>query len=390
MFNSVVLDVFIGLSLIFLLYSLMATTVQEILAQWFGLRGRMLQKAIRRMLDDELKVKPNKAKKKVNGLRGVINGFTSWFVNKTKIFAFFHELCLNVVRFFAPWYGYDNSFAKAFFESPSIKYLGESTWRSRPSYIDAPTFSQTILYMLRGDTYTTSNNQMDLVRNAIFSRTTNTSNGSVFVISKETQLTFKNYYADSGGDVYKFKASLESWYNQTMQRANGWYKKQTQTLLFIVGLFIAVQFNVDSIKIYEILSKDKVTREQMVELAIKTKDGLGKMAVQDTGRNNLANKSKTDDILFKNLDTLKIAAAQSQNILGTGQSSHGWLFKTFFGGLLSIVGWLITAIAIMLGAPFWFDLLNKLISLRSAGGKPGTKGSGEKNNNSPPSIPTVG
>ena len=32
----------------------------------------------------------------------------------------------------------------------------------------------------------------------------------------------------------------------------------------------------------------------------------------------------------------------------------------------SVMGWLITAIAVMLGAPFWFNLLNKLISLRTA------------------------
>jgi len=31
-----------------------------------------------------------------------------------------------------------------------------------------------------------------------------------------------------------------------------------------------------------------------------------------------------------------------------------------------ILGWLITALAISLGAPFWFDLLNKLMTLRGS------------------------
>jgi hypothetical protein len=29
------------------------------------------------------------------------------------------------------------------------------------------------------------------------------------------------------------------------------------------------------------------------------------------------------------------------------------------------VGWLITALAVSLGAPFWFDMLNKFIVVRS-------------------------
>ena len=37
---------------------------------------------------------------------------------------------------------------------------------------------------------------------------------------------------------------------------------------------------------------------------------------------------------------------------------------------LVIVGWLLTAVATSLGAPFWFDMLSKLAKLRAAGGKP--------------------
>ena len=36
-------------------------------------------------------------------------------------------------------------------------------------------------------------------------------------------------------------------------------------------------------------------------------------------------------------------------------------------------GWLITAIAATLGAPFWFDILNKIMSIRSAGKAPEEK-----------------
>ncbi|MBK7407801.1 MAG: hypothetical protein IPJ40_06805 [Saprospirales bacterium] len=38
---------------------------------------------------------------------------------------------------------------------------------------------------------------------------------------------------------------------------------------------------------------------------------------------------------------------------------QGWLHKAF--------GWLVTAIAISLGAPFWFDMLRKMVNIRSSG-----------------------
>jgi hypothetical protein len=38
--------------------------------------------------------------------------------------------------------------------------------------------------------------------------------------------------------------------------------------------------------------------------------------------------------------------------------------------LLMVAGWLLTALACTLGAPFWFDALGKLVRLRGAGGKP--------------------
>ena len=37
------------------------------------------------------------------------------------------------------------------------------------------------------------------------------------------------------------------------------------------------------------------------------------------------------------------------------------------------LGWLITAFAVSLGAPFWFDLLNKFMNIRSAGKAPDEK-----------------
>jgi hypothetical protein len=55
------------------------------------------------------------------------------------------------------------------------------------------------------------------------------------------------------------------------------------------------------------------------------------------------------------------------------QSLLGWSGsgpKDVSGWLLCVGGWLLSIIAISLGAPFWFDLLSKLMNVRNAGQKP--------------------
>jgi len=55
MLNSSILDIVIGLIFIYLLYSLLATIVQEIIASHFSFRAKILERAVFRMLEDENK-----------------------------------------------------------------------------------------------------------------------------------------------------------------------------------------------------------------------------------------------------------------------------------------------------------------------------------------------
>ncbi|CAG4990536.1 hypothetical protein DYBT9275_00552 [Dyadobacter sp. CECT 9275] len=54
------------------------------------------------------------------------------------------------------------------------------------------------------------------------------------------------------------------------------------------------------------------------------------------------------------------------------ESVHGWKVLRVFFTLLAknLLGWLLTAAALSFGAPFWFDLLVKLVNIRNVGNKP--------------------
>jgi hypothetical protein len=333
MFNSVAFDVVIGLVFVYLLYSLLGTLIQEIIATNIGLRGIVLKMAIKRMLDDD--------------------GSTT------------------------------NNLSDAFYRHPLIKYLASNALflKNKPSYIDQETFSKVVIDLLRGsDPQPGASDRVPIQRS--FNNGA-TAWGNV-PICPETLTYLKSIWADSQGDVQKFKANLEQWFNEMMDRTTGWYKKYTQIILMIVGLIIAAAFNVDSIKIIRNLQTDPKLREQIIaqatdytkahpnldkevaETAAQVQAIIGSKNKKDSLKDVLAQKQKEkafSDSLYTQATTLvgnDIASVKTT--LATG-------WKGGFGpnfSRLSILGWLLTALAISMGAPFWFDLLNKFMQLKSA------------------------
>ncbi|MEI7726127.1 MAG: hypothetical protein WCK09_13550 [Bacteroidota bacterium] len=367
MFNSSVLEVVIGLVFIFLLYSLLATIIQEMIASAFAFRSKILERAIFKMLEDE-------------------NKFSSRI---SSIFYLFKKTGNG---------GEKDSTSFEFYNHPLIKFLGENKSNSRPSYITRETFSKVLIDLLRGDKVKPGDDINLLIQKALDENVTNWGKSE---ISKETLSYLKSMWADAQGDVDKFKGYLENWFDETMDRASGWYKKNTQVILFFIGLLIAIVFNVDTITIVGKLEKDPKLREQIVQQAdvfVKAHPDLSKeIADQKTSMENLLfeieknrNTPKGDSLirlekqesynlirtkelqkkreaLLKQADSLvKTDIGKSNEILGLGWDSHRSNAQDFQGFLLALLGWLITALALSLGAPFWFDILNKVMKVRNS------------------------
>jgi hypothetical protein len=367
MFNSQVLDIVIGLVSIYLLYSLLATIIQEMIATAFNFRAKILQRAIVRMLEDD-----DQFKDRFSGLKKLFrtNG--------------------NI--------GGKHSVSYDFYQHPLIRFLGEKQHRP-PSYIDKKTFSKVFIDLLRGEGAGPGDNMTLLIQKAL-------NEGKIIwgtsEINPQTLSYLRSVWADAEGDLTKFKEALEKWFDETMERATGWYKKHTQFILFFVGLVIAILFNVNTIEIARKLEKDPKIRAQLVQqadafakahpdldkLLWMQKDGIqnnqAENRVLDTVRSKDADieliPSKLDsliayqDLLFRRADSLfKADIKKSNDILGLGwQKTEGYSFNLQYV-LRSLLGWLITALAISLGAPFWFDLLNKLMKLRNTVAKPSSE-----------------
>lgn len=366
MTGLVVLDIVIGLVFVYLLYSLLASIVQEGLANVLGLRAKFLQKAIIRMLEDG-----NVGG--ASGFWGSLGGFFKILFSKQST-TFLH-------------------FTRAFYNFPLIKYLAEDDYHSKPSYISGSNFAKTILGLLKGKEFQAGDNPREPIEDALKEGKLKWPTDNLYYLKDETLSHLRYLWAESQGDVDKYRTLLEQWFDDTMLRSTGWYKKHTQGMLFLIGFLIAMLFNVDTIKIADRLAKDPVLREQMVKQA----DAY--IQTHKAELEKLRNPITKEDSLNKNEDVIKKADAlmeKANSLLAkdlsdvNNQLALGWpckcqpcatssvcIWENVSGG--SVLGWLLTAFAISLGAPFWFDLLSKLMKLRGsvASSKEGTSSSNQ-------------
>jgi hypothetical protein len=290
MFGSIALDVFIGMVLIYLLYSLLITIIGEMLATWMGIRARLLRKAIEKMLNDDL---------------GKAENLTR--IQKQAGQFFLYEF--NSFR---------NSFAGKFYNHPSIKYLSQSAKKSisfknsKPSYISRENFTDTMVQLFRNKG--TGADDVDKINFCLKFNTLH--------IQPQTLAHIRNLLNDSGNDLAKFREKLMKWFDDTMDRTNGWYKRKLQLILFWLGFVLAVSFNVDSIKMAKQLSQDKEARNQLVQLGInEAKEGSLADSIVKNSKDTATIKS--DTLLRKSFNEVYKATENANKVLGLG-----WQFET--------------------------------------------------------------
>lgn len=368
MTGSIALDVVIGLIFIYLLYSLLATVVMEIIATNIGLRARNLRLAIIKMLSD--------------GEIGYWKSFSIiWFTN---IFGFINKQSFS-----------DADLTGKFYESPLIAKLNSGGVFSSPSSISKELFAENIIFIL------TNNNQAgEQEIHTLIATFFNTQAGNDSKLFKH----LRYLYQSSNNDIEKFRIKLEEWYEEMMERCTGWYKKRVQVILFFVGFTIAWLFNADTFVMVQKLSVDKDAREKIVQMASSYIENQRYVVLDSTDKIEMEKRLDTLYAIKRNLeedinaagsllgkgsflpDTIKVdslgnvkPAWVEKNILEKalchrsvkkGQTYHlkPKEKRAYFFGLFShhFWGYLITALAISLGAPFWFDLLSKLMKVRGS------------------------
>jgi len=305
------IDVVIGLAFFYFLLSIVCSSINEGIATALNLRAKELEKGVRNLLADQTKA----------------------------------------ADFYAHWR------VQALFKP--TRFLSRVFKDKRPSYIPSRIFALTVLDTVAPPDKTGTRDLIARARRVVTEEAAKTE-----ADRNETVMgLLQDALDEARDDVDKLRGALERSFDEAMERVSGWYKRRVQLILFVIALALVGAINADSFVIAQRLWKDEALRTAVVAQANATVADENAECAKTEDSSDAAEPTPAD-IAAKCLDQVK----QLGIPLGWSRatSPSGWDI------LGKVAGLLVTAFAVMLGAPFWFDLLGKVARLRGTGATPTT------------------
>lgn len=226
---NVLLELLIGLALLYLLTSVVASFIVEAVASYLKLRATGLESCIAQLVEGA-----------ANRGLAVHGGGATW--------------------------------TSRFYAHPLIRAL--STARvmtadrsSRPSYIPREQYASVLLDMVRQAAKLAPGEPLSAarLREIVADASVTLPSGLRSMI--ETALS-------NGLDTLdKVRASMEAGFDATMERASGWYKRRTQLWLMLFAFVLAGAFNLDSFYIGSRLLKDETLRATAMQIGVNAVSG---------------------------------------------------------------------------------------------------------------------
>lgn len=196
--------------------------------------------------------------------------------------------------------------------------------------------------------------------------------------------------------VATMRLNAETWFNESMDRLSGWYKRKSQVLAFVIGLVFAITLNVDSIALIDHLWKEPAVRDALVANATEFANQNSEIPTVPADGNGFTNAVDYFNAQFQGLniplgwesEIATLEPNQTCRIIPIGQNVV-WGFKgnlpanecqkisnvpiDFAGWSVKVLGIIFSAVAAAQGAPFWFDILKKVVNIRGSGANPDEK-----------------
>ncbi len=202
-------------------------------------------------------------------------------------------------------------------------------------------------------------------------------------------LNIEEYVGEKESKLAKARQNVERWFDDSMDRVSGVFKRYSQWLALIIGLILAAVLNVDSIDLTLYLWREPAVRQALAENARTfelTQSDLEtnpEEALQNF-RNQFVGLSLPIGWGFTRVPITAFYDDQCQLFPGEGQSFGIPVIgsnlcitppnsnnQSNLG--LKVMGILLTALAARQGAPFWFDVLKRVVNLRGTGANPAEK-----------------
>jgi hypothetical protein len=236
--------------------------------------------------------------------------------------------------------------------------------RSLPAYISATSFADALIDLLVPNAG--GQTTLDAIDKSLKSLKQQLPVGSPLVASLQTLV------ANANGDIGRFRTSVESWYDNHMDRVSGWYKRHVAKITLAVGAILVLLLNLNTLTIGRTLYSSSVIGTAVSSVATKTTSCPPNGSTQKCLGDLQAELSAATQAGLP-IGWATISDCAAPNIHCNWLDQRG-IFSRHGGSpwqlVLVLIGFAITIIALAPGARFWFDLLGKLGSLRSTGPKP--------------------
>jgi hypothetical protein len=316
--NSTVLDVAIGLMFVYLLLAVICSAINEWIASWFNLRAKNLKSAIKQLLDGQTGIE-----------NGVANPDVEWFLKK-------------------------------FYDHPLIagmKNQSKAGDAGHPSYLASRAFASVVMDIVTPDQSGSITFQQ-------------LEKGIQDLPGGDVRKALLAVIQNAEKDLTKAQNNIETWFDDTMERLGGWYKRKIQLITITIAVALVLGANADTIRMSYILWRNPTQRAQMVELA-KARAQQPAQAAKNPDNKDSTNTT-ADNKAAANRDANNAELQELDNLLGWGSQNKTAPEPSDCWQLWArrLLGWFLTVVAVSLGAPFWFDLLNKIVNLRNTGDKP--------------------
>lgn len=366
------IDTGLSLILIFFIFSVIAYIIQELVAINLEYRGKFLYNALAHVLEGRL----------LEGRKAIVKILRNENDGKAKTEDETPDVKKSIVT----------SLTQELYNHPQIRSLQQNAKRL-PSYVPAANFALALLDTVATNATNKEGDLLARVREGLKAFTD--ADGNIGTVLKNL--------VDTSVNLADLQAKLEAWYTEYMDRVTGWYKSHTLLTLRLIALGVVLFFNVNVLSLAKEIFTNARLRENLVVLADRVVDHpeanpAARSFAPEADRitNNFLpriDSAKTDSarraLQKEKADSLDAAAARytaaqrtatdtlAAQLFDTGLPI-GWRKSVVdtLGGLgfwdvvWMLLGWLIAAGCVSMGAPFWFDLLVKVVNIRRAGIKP--------------------
>jgi hypothetical protein len=186
------------------------------------------------------------------------------------------------------------------------------------------------------------------------------------------QQSLSTVLADSRAHLQTDQQKIQDWYDDAMDRVSGWYKRRTAVWIWAIALVVTLFINANTVAIFKVLWTNQTVRSSLVDAAKARSEASGGEAMPLVEYTDPQNPQESKPVNPGEALTPGEQALLGELVVGWKADLNNLAVtddKASWWGT-HVLGWLLTMVALSLGAPFWFDLLNKFMNIRNSGKSP--------------------